>query len=61
MTAAAGDVVWPLPTTAAHCVIWPDGLALATGATLAAHTAVDGTTDSSDADAPNGFVIVGAA
>lgn len=42
------------------CAIEPTGIALATGCTISCATAVGGSTESSDADAANGFVIVGA-
>lgn len=65
VAAASGDVVIPFVGTGgggqAHCVVFPDGLKLATGATTASHTAVDGNTDSADADSCAGFAIVGAA
>lgn len=41
-------------------VIHPTGIALATGATISAATAVGGATESSAADATDGFVIFGA-
>lgn len=63
--AASGDVVISLAAAAAAlkegAVVFPDGLDMANGATLASHTAVDGNTDSQDADSAAGFVIVGAA
>lgn len=40
---------------------WPDGFPIATEVTLAAATAVGGPTESSAADASDGFIIVGAA
>jgi hypothetical protein len=43
-----------------HCVTFPDGLQLATGATVGCHTAVGGTSKSLVADAVTGFGIVGA-
>jgi hypothetical protein len=65
VAAASGDVVVPLVGTGGggqtHCVVFQDGLKLATGATTASHTAVDGNTDSQDADSCSGFAIVGAA
>jgi hypothetical protein len=65
VAAAAGDVVVPFIGTGGggqtHCQVWPDGLKLATGATTASHTAVNGNTDSDDADSCVGFAIVGAA
>lgn len=63
--AAAADIVFPLVGTggggAAHCVVFPDGLKLSTGATTAQHTSLAGNTDSSTADACAGFAIIGAA
>lgn len=63
--AANGDVVISLAAAAAAlkegAVVFPDGLDMVNGATLASHTTVNGATDSSDADACAGFVIVGAA
>lgn len=63
--AASGDVVVTLVGTGGggqtHCLTFPDGLKLATGATTASHTAVDGTTDSATADSCAGFAIIGAA
>lgn len=41
-------------------VVHPNGVALATGCTISAATAVGGATESAAADATNGFVIVGA-
>ena len=38
----------------------PDGLTMAAGVVAKAYTDFDGTTDSTDTDCPNGFVIVGA-
>jgi len=43
------------------CVVFHDGFSMATGAMLVSHTANDGNTDSQDADACAGFVIVGPA
>lgn len=43
------------------CVVFHDGFSMATGVMLVSHTANDGNTDSNDADAVAGFVIVGAA
>lgn len=64
VAAASGDLVVPLVAAVAakkeHCLVFPDGLPLATGATTASHTAVDGNTDSADADSCAGFAIVGA-
>ncbi len=64
VAAASGDLVMPLIAAAAagkeFAMVFPDGLPLAVGATTASHTAVDGNTDSADADAAAGFAIVGA-
>ncbi len=61
--AAAGDLVVPLLAAAAAkkelAIVEPDGIPLANGATTASHTAVDGNTDSADADSCAGFAIVG--
>lgn len=46
--------------TKAQCVIFPDGMPVATALECASHTAVDGTTDSQAADSVDGFVILGA-
>jgi|PlaIllAssembly_1097288.scaffolds.fasta_scaffold00657_3 hypothetical protein len=63
--AAAGDLVIPLAAAAAAikngAIVCPDGLDMANGVTMASHTAVNGNTDSNDADAAAGFVIIGAA
>lgn len=40
--------------------VYPDGLACETGCTISAATAVGGATESSAADAADGFIIVGA-
>ena len=65
VAAAAGDIVVPLVGTggggAAHCIVFPDGLKLSTGATTAQHTSLAGSTDSDAADGCGGFAIVGAA
>lgn len=65
VAAAAGDLVIPLVGTggggAEHCLCFPDGLKLSTGLTIAEHTSLAGSTDSSDADAVGGWAIVGAA
>lgn len=62
--AANGDITAKLRGTAGggleHCITYPDGLPLGTGLTVAAHTTVNGSTDSAAADAPTGFAIVGA-
>lgn len=44
----------------AYCPVFHDGLPMGTGLTVGAHTAVGGTSKSLVADAPSGFVIVGA-
>lgn len=63
--AAAGDIVVYMAGTGggaqAVCLTFNDGLIMGTGATTAAHTAVDGSTDTATADAPAGFAIIGAA
>lgn len=65
VAAANGDVVMLMIGTGGggqeHCMIWPDGLKLGTGATTASHTTVNGNTDSSAADRCTGWAIVGAA
>lgn len=64
VAAAAGDIVVPftaLGGTKAFCQIWPDGLSLATGLTIAQHTTVNGNTDSAAADSVDGFALIGAA
>jgi len=62
--AASGDFVISLIAAAAagkeFCAVFPDGLPFGTGITTASHTAVDGNTDSADADSCAGFAIVGA-
>jgi hypothetical protein len=40
--------------------VWPDGFPFATTLTIAADTAVAGATESTAADATDGFIIVGA-
>lgn len=63
VAAAAGDIVVPFTAaggTKAFCQIWPDGLSLLLGVTVAQHTAVDGNTDSAAADSVDGFVLLGA-
>ena len=63
--AANGDVVISLAAAAAAlkegAVVFPDGLDMVNGFTVACHTTVNGNTDSQDADSPAGFVIVGGA
>ena len=44
-----------------HAIAYMDGLKMGTGFTLGSHTTVNGNTKSNVADAPTGFVIVGAA
>ena len=44
----------------AFMIVHPDGIALATDAVISAATAVGGATESSAADATDGFIIVGA-
>lgn len=58
--AANGDIVVKLINAESCVVIFPDGVGMDNGATLASHTTVNGSTDSSDADACAGYVIVGA-
>lgn len=43
-----------------YCPVYHDGLPMTTGFTLGSHTTVNGNTKSASADAPTGFVIVGA-
>jgi len=61
---AEADIGFKLNATAAatkaQCVIFPDGLPIATALEAASHTAQDGTTDSAAADSVDGFVILGA-
>lgn len=40
--------------------VWPNGYTVATDVSIVATTAIDGTTESSAADATDGFIIVGA-
>jgi hypothetical protein len=44
-----------------HCLVFHDGLQLATGCTIGSVTAGDGTTDGAAADVVSGFAIIGAA
>jgi hypothetical protein len=44
-----------------YLLVFPTGLLLSTGLTVATHTTLTGTTDSAAADQPTGFAIVGAA
>lgn len=64
VAAANGDVVAKMIGTGGggqeHCIIYPDGLKLGTGLTMASHTTVSGNTDSNDADSCAGFAIIGA-
>lgn len=61
--AANGDVVVKMIGTGGGgqetCVTFPDGLLLGTGLTTASHTTVNGSTDSSAADACAGWAIIG--
>jgi hypothetical protein len=61
---AASDLIVPLVGTDGGgqevCLIFPDGLILNTGLTVASHTTVAGAVDSADADSAGGFFIVGA-
>jgi hypothetical protein len=63
--AANGDIGVVLQGTGgggrSYCPIFHDGLLLATGLTLGAHTTVNGSSKSLVADAPTGFAIIGAA
>lgn len=65
VAAANADLVIFLQGTGgggrAYCPVFHDGLKFATGLTLASHTTVNGSTDTADADAATGFVILGAA
>jgi hypothetical protein len=65
VAAANGDIVQKMVGTGgggrSYCLVWHDGLPLATGLTLGAHTTVSGNTKSNAADAPTGFAIIGAA
>lgn len=55
-----GRVVLPHLVGNDECVfVSPQGLPMAAGVVAKAYTDFDGTTDSSSADCPNGFVIVG--
>ena len=56
-----GRVVIPF-LAASEEGLWfsPDGLVMGTGVVAKAYTDFDGTSDSTDTDCPNGFVIVGA-
>ena len=63
-TGVATDVRVILPfLEASHKALFvePDGLVMATGVVAKSYTDWDGTTDSSSADTPNGFAIIGAA
>jgi len=63
-TGVATDVRMILPLLeASHeiTVIDPAGIAMGTGVVAKSYTDWDGTTDSSAGDAPNGFIIIGAA
>lgn len=63
--AANGDFVLKLLGTGGggkeYMAVFPTGLLMGTGFTLATHTTVNGSTDSNAADQPVGFAIVGAA
>jgi len=65
VAAANGDVVAKMVGTGGggqeHCLVWQDGLQMATGLTTASHTTVNGNTDSATADSCVGFAIIGAA
>lgn len=61
--AAATTLVTVLPLTSGNdvaAVFYPMGLPMANGVVAKAWTEFDGTTDSSSADTPNGFIIIGA-
>ncbi len=61
---AGASVVVPFVGTGgggqAHCLVFHDGLKLATGCVVGSVTAGDGTTDGAAADVVSGFVIIGA-
>lgn len=63
--ATAGDFVAKAIGTSgggrAYCPVFHDGLPMGTGFTVGAHTANNGNSKSLVADAPTGFVIIGAA
>lgn len=42
-------------------LMYPDGLIMSVGVVAKAYTEFDGTTDATDTDCPNGFIILGAA
>ena len=56
----AETLKFPMLTNSEDLVQFPDGLAMAAGVTLLAHTTSDGTTASAAADRADGWVIVGA-
>ena len=61
--AAATTIVTVIPLTGGNDVataFFPMGLPMAAGVVAKAYTEFDGTTDSSSADTPNGFIIIGA-
>lgn len=65
-TTAAQDPDVIIPIVASHdgkgqMLVFPSGLALANGLSIASHTAINGTTDSSAPERGTGFAIVGAA
>ncbi len=59
-SATAETLKFPMYTNAEDLIVFYDGLAMAAGATLLAHTTSDGNTGSNAADRADGFVIVGA-
>jgi hypothetical protein len=65
VSAIAADLVVPFVAAVGAlkevCLVFADGLPLAIGATTAAHTAIDGATDSAVADSAGGWAIIGAA
>lgn len=64
VAAAAADIATFMVGTSGgnreYCLVWHDGLPLATGLTLGCHTTVNGNTKSAAADAVVGFAIIGA-
>lgn len=59
-SATAETLKFPMLNGNEDLIVFPDGLAMAAGATLLAHTASDGSSGSVAADRADGFVIVGA-
>jgi hypothetical protein len=61
-TTASGtafDIGIGVAATIEHFLAFPDGKVMANGVAVMANTAIDGSTGSSSADRPSGFVIVG--